>query len=93
MRITVPKLKQFNITLTPELDAKIDDLAKRWRMERSKIGADIIDTFIEHWDALQETLLETKTLFKQEVRQIVERPGIVKGNAKSTPNLGRKKRP
>ena len=92
MRI-VPKKDQFNVTLSPELIKRLQDLAVEFEMEKgTKVGAEIIETFVEHWAKLRERILETKRQVEREIMESMVRPPLVKGEAHKTMTAGRKRK-
>lgn len=93
MLVAVPKKDQFNISLSAQLKKRLEDLAVEFEMERgTKVGAEIIETFVEHWAKLRERIRETKRQVESEIMASVERPPLVKGAARDskTSAAGRK---
>lgn len=85
--------KQFNISLSPELKKRLTDLAIEFEMEKAtKVGADIIKTFVDHWARLQILRREAKQRVDSEIMQSLERPPLLKGEAQINPTAGRKRR-
>ena len=87
---------QFNITLEPELKARLAELAHEFKFGKAtKVGALIIETYIEHWALLQGQIRQWKEEQEREMMLSVEaqirgeRPPLVKGKAKAA-QLGRK---
>lgn len=97
---TVPNSKQFNLTLSPEIRGRLEDFAREFKKGKAtKVGAEIIEAYFEHWAVLQRELEELK---KQQQKQMFEyfgnqmkgeKPILVKHKPQINPTVGRKKKP
>lgn len=103
MRIAVADPnKQFNATLSPELKKRLQELADQYGRETgldkgTKVGARIIETYVEVWAQSQERIREGKRQIEQAEQEALAklgRPPLVKGETtKTNPTARRKKKP
>lgn len=99
MRNAVPNDKQFNISLSPEIQKRLKEFAVEFKKGKAtKVGAEIIEAYYEYWATLQRHLEERKLeqqkqMFEYLEGQMKERPRLVKGKPQANPTAGRKKRP
>lgn len=94
MRIAVSDSnKQFNVTLSPELKKRLQDLAAEYGFEKgTKVGAKIIERYVEHWAETQERIRQEKQRVENEIMDELGRPPLVKGDTERRKNVGRKRR-
>lgn len=97
MRIVVSKLNtQFNVTLSPELKERLQQLAEEFEIEPrkgTKVGALIIKAYVDRWVYAQRRIREAKQKVEQEIME-EERPALVTGETpKANPTARRKKKP
>lgn len=98
MRFAVPNPNQFNISLSPELKKRLAELAVEFkRGKASKVGAEIIETYIDRWADIERQLSKwrddvDKAMLEGIRRQIrgEDKPPLVKASAQSK-TAGRKK--
>lgn len=95
----VSSTKQFNISLSPDLKRRLDELAERFkRGKATKVGAEIIETYVERWaelELLKEQLQDAQAKrMADELREHVSRrhPPLVAGGFQLKTEPGRKKR-
>ena len=63
---------QLNIRLTPEFIARLEADAKRFGLGgKNTAAASIIETYYEHWCAMQEEMLEVREAHLNNLRQRV----------------------
>lgn len=101
MRIAVSDPnKQFNATLSLELKKRLEELADLYGRELgldkgTKVGAKIIETYIEHWADTQERIRKEKKRVEDEIMGELRRPPLLKGatEQRKNPATGRKRKP
>lgn len=82
MLYVVPNVNQFNITLSPELKKRLQELADQFKMGKaSKVGAKIIEMYTEEWAALEIDKQQMEDEYKRELADRVRK------------GLGRRKHP